>query len=75
MHNKDTDEEMGDSLLRVDRLELHGLISVLPPARRATAVEVLLDVVPAELADLQRAAPRVSDGSSSELGPAEARTW
>ena len=59
-----------DSLLLVDRLELDGLISVLPPARRASAVEVLLDVVPAELADLQRAAPRVSDGSSSELGRA-----
>ena len=75
MRNKDTNEEKGDSLFRVDRLELYGLISVLPPARRASAIEVLLDVVPAELADLQRAAPHVSDGSSSELGPAEARTW
>ena len=54
MHNKDTNEEKGDSLFRVDRLELYGLISVLPPTRRATAVEVLLDVMPAELADLQK---------------------
>ena len=71
MHNKDTDEEMGDSLLRVDRLELHGLISVLPPARRATAVEVLLDVVPAELADLQK----IACEAAGQLTATEIRTW
>ncbi len=53
MHKKGINEEKGDSLLRVDGLELDCLISVRPPARRAAAVEVLLDVVPAELADLQ----------------------
>lgn len=51
-------EEKGHSLVRVDRLELDSFISVHPPTRRAAAVEVLLDVVPAELTDLQRESVR-----------------
>jgi hypothetical protein len=53
----------GYSLFRIDRLELNRIISVLPPTRRAAAVEVLLDVVPAELANLKTST--VSDGPSS----------
>ena len=45
--------EKENSLFRINGLELDCLISVLPPARRAPAVEVLLDVVPAELAYLR----------------------
>ena len=44
--------EKENSLFRINGLELDCLISVLPPARRAPAVEVLLDVVPAESAYL-----------------------
>ena len=59
------------SLFRVDRLELNRLIGVLSPARRAAAVEVLLDVVPAELADLKEIA---SQRGWKEL-PGRKVTW
>lgn len=45
--------KQGHSLLLVDGLELDSLVGVLPTAGRAPPVEVLLDVVPAETADLR----------------------
>ena len=42
-----------DSLLLVDRLELHRIIRVPPSASWATTVEVHFNVVPAETADLR----------------------
>ena len=64
-------DENGYSLLRVDGLELHRVVGVLPPARRAAAVEVLLDVVPTKLADLHPRGWLVAQAADT----AQTRTW
>lgn len=44
--------EKGHALLSCDGLELYGVVGVHPSAGGAALVEVLLDMVPAEAADL-----------------------
>jgi hypothetical protein len=41
------------ALLLVDGLELNGIVCILSPARGASTVEVLFDVMPTETTDLR----------------------
>ena len=50
----DTTTRLSHALFLVDRFELDSLVGILPPARRAFLVQVLLNVMPAKTTDLRK---------------------